>query len=1106
MKVNQTYQTNQSNKMNFKNLNIISAGAGSGKTYRLTEEMVKLLKGGVRPGGIFATTFTKKAAAELQERVRVKLLESGMSKEADELSNAMIGTVHSLGVKLLRRFAFEAGVSPQVDIIADEDQQIMFNNSLATVLMPDRVKEMERLAEKFGMSKEGPTAVDWRKVVKDITDVARSNDFDKKELEKSRVNSIASFKKYLGPISKRSAKSLNESFKNLIDETIAELVAFEEDTTKRTETVVVLLKNFAYSLKLKGDLNWHEWVKISKAKVGAKSRDRFEGLQEFAEKVDQHPDFHADIENFISGVFKISMDAIEEYDRFKKQRGLIDYIDMELSVSKLLKQPSVKEVMAEELDLLMVDEFQDTSPIQLEIFLQLSRIAKYSVWVGDPKQSIYGFRGADPKLMKAIIEMTGGVKKENIQKYSWRSREDIVNSVNAIFENAFEDLPKDQIVLEPKRKIIADDESANQVNEPEDMGSAIMHWHYISDTGKATNKGWFQNCIADSVKKLVERKPLVFEKNGNDTRELVPGDIAILCRSNFDCQAVAKALHNIGLKAAISRSGLLNTAESKLILACLKFILQKSDSLSIAEIILLATPASIEEIIEDRLDFLNRKEQSWDDPKWGDDNAIIDHLNEIREDVVELSSAEILNLVLEEMDLRRIIMAWGRVDQRMANVDALRKLALQYEEACSRLHSAASLGGFLLWLNELEMQDKDMQGSGENKDTVNILTYHRSKGLEWPVVICNALEGALRERLFGINIVSESEEIDIENILDNRWIRYWINPYAKQIGSTKLQERMSTSEEKMETTRAALEEEARLLYVGLTRARDYLVFPSRSTPTKWLNRICNKGDESKNVLDANTGESNWNYNGKTILKETELLTHPLAFTVAEPAAEDIYIIEPREGKMGHVAYYADPLNEAHWRAGFKISHKVENFSNPIQFDAEENQSLAKKCVATFLAGDDLNYHNSDRLQMLEATMDRYKLKEHFDINSVMDYGTAFYNWIDTDLEGLEITRYYPIEVQLDDRKFEGTIDFFIKTKTGHAIIINKDVVAEKGISKEQVKSIGGLFYIYSKAINELFGPGRIRMFCHQLMRGELVEIEMALDGVPAQGMQGMLDL
>ena len=116
--------------MNLEQLKIISAGAGSGKTYRLTNEMVDLLiSGDVRPSGIIATTFTRKAAAELQERVRVKLLSEGLSAQADEIGNALIGTVHGLGVKLLKRFAFEAGVSPQVDILPDGEQQQMFNQA-----------------------------------------------------------------------------------------------------------------------------------------------------------------------------------------------------------------------------------------------------------------------------------------------------------------------------------------------------------------------------------------------------------------------------------------------------------------------------------------------------------------------------------------------------------------------------------------------------------------------------------------------------------------------------------------------------------------------------------------------------------------------------------------------------------------------------------------------------------------------------------------------------------------------------------------------------------------------------------------------------------------
>ena len=90
------------------NIEVLSAGAGSGKTYTLTQRMVTLLQNGVRPAGIMATTFTKKAAAELQERVRVRLLEAGMNEAANELGEALIGTVHGIGTRLLQRFAFEA--------------------------------------------------------------------------------------------------------------------------------------------------------------------------------------------------------------------------------------------------------------------------------------------------------------------------------------------------------------------------------------------------------------------------------------------------------------------------------------------------------------------------------------------------------------------------------------------------------------------------------------------------------------------------------------------------------------------------------------------------------------------------------------------------------------------------------------------------------------------------------------------------------------------------------------------------------------------------------------------------------------------------------------
>ncbi|HMR44988.1 MAG TPA: UvrD-helicase domain-containing protein, partial [Saprospiraceae bacterium] len=214
------------------NLKIISAGAGSGKTYRLTSEMVEMLtKPGangrpqVKASDIIATTFTNKAAAELQERVRVRLLQEGYRREANDLTNALIGTVHSLGVSLLKRFAYEAGVSPQVDIMVEEDQQVMFNQSLAMVLAIEKVEAMENLVNRLGLNKNRD--YDWRRDVKQITEVARTNNFSKEVLKKS---SAASFESFLQFLPEGAGLSKTELFSQLKIELEAAIERLESST------------------------------------------------------------------------------------------------------------------------------------------------------------------------------------------------------------------------------------------------------------------------------------------------------------------------------------------------------------------------------------------------------------------------------------------------------------------------------------------------------------------------------------------------------------------------------------------------------------------------------------------------------------------------------------------------------------------------------------------------------------------------------------------------------------------------------------------------------------------------------------------------------------
>lgn len=1065
-------------------LKIISAGAGSGKTYRLTQEMVGLLASKkVKANGIIATTFTNKAAAELQERVRVKLLEEGLSQEANDLTSALIGTVHGLGVKLLKRFAYEAGVSPEVDIIADEDQQFLFNQSLAMVLTNERVSEMEQLSDRLGLNKSVFSSLDWRKVLKDLTEIARSNNFSSEVLEKSKTLSFRSFCEFLDEKKDRTEEEWNERLNEEIELAINQLEN-NGDTTKVTATGVKTLKEIQQELKLRKELYWHQWVKLSKTKVGTKSKDKLDSLVEFTQSVLGHHGLQNDIESFISNIFDISQKAIEEFNNYKKSRGLIDYTDMEVLVNELLNDAVVCESLEAELDLLMVDEFQDTSPLQLEIFMKLSKLAKHSIWVGDPKQSIYGFRGAEPALMKAIIEQQGGLKKENILGYSWRSREDIVLATNAIFTKAFDDMPEDHVTLNPKRCMLASPDSINMENEPAEMGKALVHWHFEYDgEGRKPGRSWLDHCIAEQIKTTLERQPIILPKGEKEYRPINPGDIAVLCRSNKACQEMADALHKAGLKAAISRAGLLNTAEAKLVLACLKFILNKHDSLSVAEILVLAAALDIEEVIDNRLEFLEKKDKGEINTRWGDDNAFIQQLNLIRGQVVELSSAEILNLLLEELELRRIIVAWGSPDQRLANIDVLIKWSFQYEEACNRLHSAASLGGFLLWLNDLESNGDDLQGAGENEMAVNVLTYHKSKGLEYPIVICHSLDQQLREDVWGLSIVPESNQVDLDNLLGNRWLRFWVNPFADQYQNTLLSERIDGSEAKAKKRKEAREEEARLLYVGITRARDYLIFPTYHKPPIWLNRVYFQGKEDQPVLNPSSDISILEWAGKELIFQIEVTQFPADFAVCPVGEQAMEVLSPPNGKENHRIYSIEELPISK-----KLDTKISSYAAPLNLPEVIERQLVGKALVAFFKAEKEGLGENELWEIATHLLKINDIESLVEPEQFINNAEQFENWVSSEQP---IKRYlnYPIKSLFDDQFFEATIDMLLETKNGLVILSHSPFVGEgKAISKKS-KEMAGRLMAQKKAVQAFFGITNVRVYCHFVLAGVLINIE-----------------
>lgn len=1010
-------------------LKIISAGAGSGKTHRLTGEMVQLLRSGIRAQGIIATTFTQKAAAELQERVRVRLLEEGLHTQAEELSNALIGTVHGLGVKLLRRFAYEAGVSPEVSIIAEEDQQLLFNQSLAMVLSEQRAEEMQVRCERLGVQGE------WREEIRRLTELARINNFSEAVLRESSQQSYASLEAYMGQESPLSMEDVYTRLKELLDATVTQIEQ-NGDATKVTATVLEKLRTLRLEINRRGSLHWPQWAELYKLQPGAKSKDAMEDLRNFAATHVGFLAFRQDIRGYISEIFDLSIAAIQEYQGYKQKRGLIDYTDMEALVNRLLDKPSVQEVLAEELELLLVDEFQDTSPLQLALFLKLSRLAAHSIWVGDPKQSIYGFRGADPVLMQEIIRYSGGIRPEDIQRHSYRSREDLVYAVNAIFTRAFPDIPADQVALEPVR-VTAQDAVG--------MIEALHLWKidYIAsdeDGKRLPAKPWLEQCIGQMTASFIRSAALVQPKGSVAPRPVQPGDMAILCRSNAQCQAVAEALHHAGLRVSMARTGLLDTVEAALLLACLKYLLHLQDTLSVAEILVLAEGMQPDELIENRLAFLERYEAGGGNGPWAIQQPLIDKLNKLRYRVGEMSSSETLDLILGELDLRRIIASWGNAPQRLDNVERMRSFALQYEDGCNRLQTAASLGGFLLWLNSVKASGRDFQSSGEDAQAVQVLTYHKSKGLEWPVVVCHDLGNDLRTDVWGLDLVSATQQIDLNDLLGGRTVQYWVNPYGTQYAKTPLYEAILASALYANKRKRALEEENRLLYVGLTRARDYMIFPQGPKDGfKWLNRAWNDGQEEFPVLNAGEPETPFEWNGRLVRIHQEVQGFEKMIPPSQLEEPPMRFIQTPAGEQSYQPLYIDWTKEKAPGQPNSTVHGPYPFGSHTHTDREVLQVFRQFLLALHPA--------YNRLQCTDIATALLEVSEThgLSVEDLVSAGEGWIQWLEQMLAAKAVRPLYPLRGWMQDRICDLRIDGWVDTDNG-PVAIAIDTYEGEGIA------------------------------------------------------------
>ena len=719
----------------FSHVTFISAGAGSGKTWRLTEELERLLvEDAVDPARIIGTTFTVKAAAELRDRVRERLIASGRFALAERSGGALIGTVHSVCERVLRRFAFELGLSPRLDVASVEDSERLFDQALDDVLDRKRIRDMNARGARLELDR-------WQGAVKRIADLARDNDLDAAALiAMGRENADALLAFF--PVTAQD--DLTPAFREAVEHALSH-IDLDRDRTQTTTKYVARLRTAAPRLG-RPDCPWSVWMSLSKEKPAKASQTLAEPVWTAASRYDAHPLFHADLRSYTEDAFEIAARALDRFAELKRRAGLIDFGDMEQLMLRALSDRRVTDRLRDELEVLLVDEFQDTNPMQLALFVKLAALADRVIFVGDVKQAIFGFRGCDQALVfDTLEELAAGDAATVTLEDNWRSRAPLVDYVNTVFATAFrETMDPGRVLLKPQRDAATD--------EP-----AVARWTLA---GRGFDDRF--QALAEGVADLVAGGYRVVDPDTGDVRPVRYGDIAVLARTNPHVEGIARALRSRRVPMKMTMRGLLAVPETGLARACLRCLNDDSDTLAVAEVVALAGGDPPETWLADRLAWLADGRESRD---WDGGHPIVQRLRAMRQSVASLSPLETVVRILNDVGIRETVTAWGpdsvKAAQRQRNLDALLDLAVLYEEHCAAQHEAASLTGFLFWLEEPSSPELDLQPVVTAGDAVHILTYHRAKGLEWPVVVLTDFDYEEMNRLWEPR-VTQVKDFDIE--------------------------------------------------------------------------------------------------------------------------------------------------------------------------------------------------------------------------------------------------------------------------------------------------------------------------------------------------------
>lgn len=1061
------------------NIRIITASAGTGKTTRLAEVLGEAIRTGMaRPEAIIATTFTKQAAAELQNRARTQLLHQGLGREAQALLTSRIGTVNSVCGSLVTDFSFELGLSPELRTLDEAAAALELQRSLATVVTEAASARLQSFRERFDRE------FDWQYEVQRLIEAARANGLDEAALAASAARSVGSLDECLGPV------DLGENLDAKLAEAIDAALAAIDTAVDATATTKEYLEFLGRCRRHLGEqrLRWGDWANLISKSPAKKSASHITRVRECAARHIEHPRLREEMHELVRLLFDVAAQGLAAYQRRKHERGLLDFGDQEVLALKLLGRSEICEILREQLDLVLVDEFQDTSPLQLAIFLKLAALARQSVWVGDPKQAIYGFRGADPALMDAAIETlvspshdpdlvvaaVRAVSEKSRQvetlSTSHRSRPDLVALTNAVFVKAFESqgMPEERVRLSASR------------SESQTLGPAVTQLR-LEVPGRSSGVVLAQ-ALAEGVRALLGSGPVVWDRSHGVERPARPSDVAVLCRTNAQCGNVAEALGSAGLASVVARIGLLDTPEALLLTAGLRLWVDGRDRVAAATMVRwIEHPENAATFVEAALA----------DGESVLDAGVVTAVRVARESSPDRDLPAAIDAIVDALDLRRLAAGWGNQAQRIANIDTFRAHAIRYRDERLASGASPSIVGFIRYLDLLVAP----QGWGDTRqdtcsrvgseDAVSVSTWHAAKGLEWPIVILFGLESLREPQAYGVHVLSDRKAFAIEEPLGGRWVHFWPNPYTTGNQRGPVKDAYERSAVHKDIGHKANREALRVLYVGWTRPRDRLMLAAQDG--KLLEGILSTlVDIDPSIVPATRADAAGSVPSRWAGHDFDLFVavhKPLSATVVLPH------VEGTVGE-GNEAIERFPASVAPSSAVPRAARLGEPFrlGAPIRWEAHVEADALGQAVHDFLAADDASAPADLRRAIASRLLTGYGVEAALRPERLLEMGDRLWGWTRLRFgETCRLRREWPVaERRQGGTVVGGTVDLMVEVGDVVAVVDHKSFGL--AAAEQRKDALAGQLGCYADAVVRARSSAEVSTWVHLPFEGLVVQV------------------